>query len=331
MPRLRVFIVGAYTSRGRHECFIKEALERRGALVSGIHPNRCRWLYHRGPKLFPRLFRARVRSFEPDLLLTTNGRGLTPELWESVPGIKAMWYVDYRDPPDPHVINLAKVSDHLFITSEGQIQTYRSLGVAKVSFLPQGVAPEMKALSRPFEFDVSFFGSGYADRHRLDVLLAFRRRFEFHIFGHNWDSYYCPFVPHRCLPLREWREKVRELRPVHPPVYNEDLGDRIARSRVVLGVAQPDVMLYFSNRIWFTLGWGGFLLQEYPEGFERLFENRRHLVWFRSVEEGLDLAAKYLRDDWLRRRIAFEGYRYVHEHHTYDERVDRLLRICGLD
>ena len=330
---LRVFIVGAWNHRGRHEEFIARAFRQLGARVEGLNPSRHQSVYHRGPRLFPRLLERRVRRFRPDLVLTAKGRGVPPDLWQSLPGLKVMWYPDYRDPPDPHILALARVSDCFFLTAFGQIPRYRALGVRRVHFLPQGVDDRMRPPPDPWpemRFPVVFLGSGYAYRHRWEVLLAFARRFPLHVFGGGWDRYRCPFPAEWCLTPEEWQRARQQIRHRHPPVYNEEYGAVLHRSGIVLGTAVPGVPLYFSNRVWLTLGWGGFLLQEYEEGLERLLENHRHLVWFRSLEEGLDLADRYLRYPYERHWIAREGRREVHRRHTYRHRLREMLQVCGL-
>jgi spore maturation protein CgeB len=98
----------------------------------------------------------------------------------------------------------------------------------------------------------------------------------------------------------------------------------------MLGIDITDeVELYFSNRTWITLGCGGFLLTRYVPGLERIFVNRKHLVWYRSIEECLRLISEYLKKDEERKKISEEGYRFVHENHTYDHVAKRILEAIG--
>ncbi len=329
---LRVLIVGAWDHRGRHEEFIYRAFRHLGARVRGLNPSRHQSVYHRGLRLFPVLLERLARRFQPHLILTAKGRGVPPDLWATLPGLKVMWYPDYRDPPDPHILALARASDCFFLTAYGQQEQYRRLGVRRVHFLPQAVDSRMRAPETWPEprYPLGFLGSGYAYRHRLHLLAAFARRFPVHLWGGGWDRYRCPFPPAWCLSPGEWQQIRQAFHRIHPPVYNEDYGRVVHHTAILLGTSVPGVRLYFSNRVWFTLGWGGFLLQEYVEGLETLFENHRHLVWFHSPEEGLALAERYLRFPYERHRIAREGFRLVHTRHTYRHRIQTLLRECGL-
>lgn len=97
-------------------------------------------------------------------------------------------------------------------------------------------------------------------------------------------------------------------------------------AKIILGIGKSNqVEGYFSNRTWITLGCGGFLLTRYVPGLEKFFTNKKHLVWYHSVEECLHLIAEYLKKDEEREKISEEGYRYTHENHTYDHVVKRML------
>ena len=84
---------------------------------------------------------------------------------------------------------------------------------------------------------------------------------------------------------------------------------------------------YFSNRTWLTLGSRGFLLTNYAPGLEDIFENHRHLVWYRSVEECLELIEHYRARPDDRARIAAEGHAFARAHRTYDDFARDLVDL----
>ena len=88
-----------------------------------------------------------------------------------------------------------------------------------------------------------------------------------------------------------------------------------------------DVAWYFSNRTWFTLGSRGFLLTNYAPGLEEIFENHRHLVWYRSVDECLELIEHYRARPDERARIAAEGHAFARAHRTYDDFARDLVDL----
>src|SRR5262249_18513973 len=85
-----------------------------------------------------------------------------------------------------------------------------------------------------------------------------------------------------------------------------------------------DVRRYFSNRTFLTLASGGFHLTGYVPGLETMFDDHRHLVWYRSDDECLDLIAHYLDRPAERAAIAAEGQRHVRERYPLAGQVRRL-------
>ena len=114
-----------------------------------------------------------------------------------------------------------------------------------------------------------------------------------------------------------WEEKIG-IRPTLADVYPAQYRDICASTRIMLGIdPRNDVPRYFSNRTWLTLGCGGFLVTRYIPGLEEFFTNHRHLVWFDSHEEALELVDHYLSHDAERERMARAGCEYVHAYHTF--------------
>ena len=66
-------------------------------------------------------------------------------------------------------------------------------------------------------------------------------------------------------------------------------------------------------------------LTRYFSGLEEHFQNGKHLVWFESIDEAVDLAKRYLREDEARERIAAAGREEVVAKHCWDVRVAELL------
>jgi spore maturation protein CgeB len=97
---------------------------------------------------------------------------------------------------------------------------------------------------------------------------------------------------------------------------------------IVLGRDWTDAcQWYFSNRTWFTLGCGGFLLTNFVPGLGDIFGNHRELVWYRSPEECFELVAHYLARPEERRRIAAAGRAFALAHRTYDHFARDLLAL----
>ncbi|MDR0339633.1 MAG: glycosyltransferase [Desulfovibrio sp.] len=69
---------------------------------------------------------------------------------------------------------------------------------------------------------------------------------------------------------------------------------------------------------------GAFLLTDYREQVERLFEPGREIVCYRSPEEATALAGEYLEREDERRRVAEAARRRILAEHTYEHRLRAL-------
>ena len=116
--------------------------------------------------------------------------------------------------------------------------------------------------------------------------------------------------------------------PAYAPGRPSGYSAVCASAKIILGIDKADDLeLYFSNRTFFVLGCGGFLLTRYIPGLERFFANHRHLVWYRDADEALELAAYYLRNDEERQRIAAQGHDFVHTEYPMDRAMVGCLRL----
>jgi len=82
---------------------------------------------------------------------------------------------------------------------------------------------------------------------------------------------------------------------------------------------------YWSNRIYQILGSGGFYLTPYIEGLEEEFENGKHIVWVKSMDEMVDKVKYYSRYNAKREKIAKAGYDLAHKKYKYVDRVRCLV------
>ena len=58
-----------------------------------------------------------------------------------------------------------------------------------------------------------------------------------------------------------------------------------------------------------------------------LFEDKKHLVFYRNVEELKTLVETYLKDPESRQKIAAEGRKEVLKKHTYSDRINRIIEL----
>lgn len=86
---------------------------------------------------------------------------------------------------------------------------------------------------------------------------------------------------------------------------------------------------YWSDRIYETLGRGGFLVHPRIAGIEEHFKDGEHVVLYDygDFESLARIIRGYLRDTEARETIRLAGHRHVKEHHTYRHRLSDVFAL----
>ena len=267
----------------------------------------------------PAWFERQVHAFEPDFILfTARAHSLGPARIRALAARQpaTFWYFDVTDPPEPRAVELGRAVGRMFVVSPDEIHRYETLGVERVSFLPQGVDPaDLPATRVPARYRcaVSFVGSG-AHPHRHAALRAVQARAPLQIRGPGWDR-------GTGLPVEGGEIRGRGFAQV------------VAGAAVNLGghsfAIQRERRLYSSNRLWKVLSCGGFYLGERSPDVDELARGGVHCAWYASPEEAADLAVHYLERPLERAALASAGRDHALAHHTYAHRIPLLLADQG--
>jgi hypothetical protein len=311
---MRVALFGKSKRHTRTTSYIARAFEREGHALLWLNERRAaRWL---GRRAAAALTRRRLARFGPDLVLI-HANDVLPESLEALVG---------RQPtalftPDCWVLPLARATlalarrvDLLLTVARGQIPAFRAAGVRRAEFLAEACDPEAhfpaERVRSGFVSDVAFIGKHHAASPRMaargELVRGVAARFETAVYGRGWE------------PLG--------ITPRRQDVYPREYREICSGASVLLGRDwTTECEGYTSNRTWFTLGCGGFLVTSYSPGLETLVENHRQLVWYRSPEECHELVAHYLARPDERRAIAEAGRAYVLAHRSYRHFVRDLV------
>lgn len=190
--------------------------------------------------------------------------------------------------------------DVIYTTDGGHHPQFAELGITSKT-LRQGIyEPEAILYERELVNDVIFVG-GNVYKTRTNMLDGLQMRYGkgFKRFGSS------PANIVRGLPLNE--------------LY--------ASTKIVVGDSQPSDN-YWSNRLYETLGRGGFLLHPHTKGIEQEFEDGVHLVLYER-DNLADLYAKidyYLTHDEEREKIRRAGFEHVKKNYTYKQRCIELMK-----
>lgn len=109
-----------------------------------------------------------------------------------------------------------------------------------------------------------------------------------------------------------------------------DLNRLYASSKVAVGdtlCPNFDYPDYWSDRVYETLGRGGFLIHPHVPGMEQHFTDGEHLVFYRygDFDQLRTLINHYLANDEAREQIRKAGHEHVKANHTYAHRWQQIL------
>jgi hypothetical protein len=108
--------------------------------------------------------------------------------------------------------------------------------------------------------------------------------------------------------------------------YRRSLADLIARADVVVAPDSPSTDLYWSNRVYITLGFGGFLLHPYCSRLaNHHYTGDKELVFYRDWAELRDKIEHYAARPAERAAVAAAGLARTLAQHTYARRVAEML------
>jgi hypothetical protein len=126
----------------------------------------------------------------------------------------------------------------------------------------------------------------------------------------------------------EMRRRWGELFVECQGVYGRDLADLIAAAAVVVAPDVPTTARYWSNRVYLTAGFGGFLLHPYCERLTAGYEGGKEIVYYRSRRELHALLDYWIVRDKERTEVAAAALTRTLRDHTYERRCERLVAVA---
>jgi hypothetical protein len=231
------------------------------------------------------------------------------------------FYGDFRWEVQDWVVDIGKCADRtLFYHKEPSlISQYEDAGVRNTGFWWVGTDPDIfYPRGGDKIYDVVFMASnphsleGCKLRRELVAAIA-KEPIELHIFGNGWEHY--SDVPNV---------------HIHPFAAEEEFAQVCSAARISLGTgglgADNDAYMYNSwRRPFSSMACGAFHLTRYFPGLDEVFENGKHLVWFDSISEAIELIKRYLARVDEREQIARAGREEIMSHHTWDHRIAQMF------
>lgn len=204
---------------------------------------------------------------------------------------------------------------HFFTVDKQMADWFNKETKVKGHYLPAGVYDQECYMAAPsFQFDT----------YKHDVIFVGSR-------GYHPEWQYRP-------QLIDWLRETYGGRFTHvggdgeiPTTRGQALNTLYADTKVVVGDSlclNFDYPYYWSDRVYETLGRGGFMIHPYIKGMEKHFEDGKHLVFYKFGDFD-DLKAKidyYLEHDDEREAIRLAGHEHVKKNHTYANRWNTIIK-----
>ncbi len=194
------------------------------------------------------------------------------------------------------------------------VKFFRGLGVrAEVNHLAfEPAILDALPAAPATDVDVSFVGSISLDhRQRIALLEAVAERYDLRLWGNRPQALPASSPLHRCFQGEVW---------------GTDMYQVLRRSRITLNSHIDLAGREAGNmRLFEATGVGAFLLTDFKDNLETLFDPDREVAVWRSIDDCLNRIAYYLRDDEARGAIARAGQARTMAQHTYRHRAAEIL------
>lgn len=158
-------------------------------------------------------------------------------------------------------------------------------------------------------FQTTVLGFKIAEIERRRALLELSKYFKVHVYSNSDTSDFLNIQ--YCGSVDYWSQM--------PKVFRA--------SKINLNMTIPNIKSGIPLRVWDILGSGGFLLTNYQAEIPYYFEEGKDLVCFDGIEDMRDKVRYYLSHEEERAKIARSGNEKVKEHHTYVDRLSKILKI----
>jgi spore maturation protein CgeB len=240
-----------------------------------------------------------IRKYDPQIVILLAMKCVTPEtvaaIRDAAPNVILLGKDgDPYPETKPERLAVGKLMDILAMPSGGRyLEVYKKAGAPRCAFIPFSCDPDIQY------------------KHKVDD---------------KWktDLVFLGAAEHSKLPRENLRYNLSKRLSAMPnaKVYacfgrpkTEGMECFYALSGAKIGLSiniDNDVYLYHSDRLANIPACGTFELAKRVPGYELLFEDGRHLMYFDTIDEFFELADWYLKHDREREEIAMAGMQKAH-------------------
>lgn len=227
-----------------------------------------------------------------------------------------MWYGDQRGYIVPPLVkDRIGLIDCLLINNcdKKQFSTYKAAGINNIFTFYDAVSetdfyPRASSIV-PITHDVIFGGNNFKNNRfplsevRFRLINKIHEKFNLAVYGEGW-----PFE-------------------TYTPKAGYEYSRIISSGKVNIGINHYDITGYLDKRFVECVGTGRLHITYYIPGLEKQFKNHEHLVWFKTIQEGLDQISYYLNNDAKRESIAKNGRNFLLKSFSWEARAKQFINI----
>lgn len=195
--------------------------------------------------------------------------------------------------------------DYVFFNQKAAVEEYNEKHENKAVWLPHAAEPQAyPKIEIMKKWDVCFIG------HQQDVVNfnGFTRTDALDRLFKEFPNFYYG-SRHPAFPEKN---------------LFEDAAKKFSQSKIVFNVSIKDDI---NMRVFETLSTGSFLLTNWIPTLGNIFEDGKHLVTYKTLNEMVEKTRYYLEHEEERERIAQAGHEEFMSKHTYKHRVEKILDI----
>lgn len=228
--------------------------------------------------------------------------------WKIPEGGKTIYVASDTHLGREYRLNKAKQFDYVFFNQKDAVEEFNKLNEKQAEWLPHAAEPKAyPKINIIKKYDVGFVGHiqdtvNYNGFTRTDALDRLFKEFPNFYYGSR-----NPAFPQKNL--------------------FEDAAKKFSLSKIVFNISIKDDV---NMRVFEALSTGSFLLTNWLPTLGDLFEDGKHLVTYKTLDEMVEKAQYYLEHEEEREKISEAGYQEFISKHTYNHRVRRILDKIGL-
>lgn len=217
--------------------------------------------------------------------------GILPYKPIAIPSPNAFWHSDTHLGYDWR-LEKARRTDFNFVAQKRAVEEFKRDGIPNPVWMPHAVEP----MAYPYlpsikKYDLCFIGHINSE-NRIDALDKMFKAHSKFFFGQR---------------------------------LFENAAEIFCQSKVVFNISIKDDI---NMRVFETLSTKSLLLTNWIPTIEELFEDGKHLVLYRTLDEAIEKAKYYMEHDEERERIAEAGFNEVRSKHTFEHRAKQVLDFC---